>query len=288
MAELEETDPVPNTDPAGTVVTGNVYVIPATGGFEMERGFAPIALAPQTAPEVVDVTNAVQITMSTLYFNDLLVLSSYNTVDDKFGTDEITISAEDLAAEVTLTTQVLSVGLYEDLYTNFTAYVQSYFGNSGGFESLFAAASEFEAGEEFDGAAFIALLTGSEADASGNYVSDLSGSITISNISSMLRYIVDGNTFGNRDPEVPAGGTDWGVANGFVAGDLIWVPDGISIALKLVIDRESFLPENNVGPTKATLGETIESLNYYEETTASTELITRVAKAPLLIQLIDA
>jgi hypothetical protein len=284
MAELAETDPLPNVDPAGEVVLGNVYVITATGGFEMERGFAPIALAEQTAPEVVDVTNSVQIAMSKTFFNGLLDLSSYNTVDDKFGVDEITISAEDLTAEVTTAGQILSVGAYADLYTDFTTYVQQYFGNTGGFESLFTAASEFDAGEVFDGDAFIALLTGSEPDASGNYVSDLSGSITISNIASMLKYIVDGNTFGNRDPDGP---TDWGVANGFVAGDLIWVPDGISIALKLAIDMESFLPVNNIGPSKVST-ETVESLNYSVETSATTELITRVAKAPLLIQLIDA
>ncbi len=284
MAELAETDPAPNDHPNGEAVTGNVYVIPASGGFEMERGFAPITLAEQTAPDVVDVTNAVQIAMSTAFFNGLLDLASYNTVDDKFGEDEITISAEDLTEQVTLPAQVLSVGAYANLYTDFTTYVQTYFGNTGGFESLFTAASEFDAGDEFGGEAFIALLTGSEPDASGNYVSDLSGSITISNIASMLKYIVDGNTFGNRDPDGP---TDWGVGNGFVAGDLIWVPDGISIALKLAIDMESFLPVNNIGPSKHT-EDTTEYTNYTVETSATTELITRVARAPLLIQLIDA
>ena len=285
MAELSVVDPAPNDDPAtfNDAYTGTVYVIPATGGFSMERGFDTIKLAEQTAPSRIDVTDAVQIKLNVELFNGKLDLTTFNEETDMFGVDEITITAEDLTAGLTSASQVISVGRYSELYSGFQTYVSTYFGIDGGYSSLFVAASEFAIDEDnhFDGASFIALLTGVAADPSGRYISDLSGSITISNIAQLLKYSVDANVFSNRDPEV----TNWGVENGFVAGDLIWVPEGTTITLSLAIDAESFLPLNNAGPTVSQTT-SVEDTNYSHETTATTTLITRVAHAPLLIKLV--
>ena len=286
MAELYNVDPAPNDDPVTFTDTysGTVYVIPATGGFSMERGFDTIKLAEQTAPSRVDVTDAVQIKLNVDLFNSKLDLGSFNEETDMFGTDEITIDAIDLATNLLDASQVISVGKYSELYSGFQTYVSNYFGIDGGYSSLFVAASEFAIDEDnhFDGASFIALLTGVAADPSGRYISDLSGSITISNIAQLLKYSVDANVFNNRDPTE----SNWGVANGFVKGDLIWVPEGTTITLSLAIDAESFLPLNNAGPT-VTQTTSVEDTNYSHETTATTTLITRVAKAPLLIKLVE-
>jgi hypothetical protein len=282
--EFDRNDPT-ITDP----YTGEVYAFNATGGFTMERGFDTIKLAEQEAPVHVDVTDAIQITMDVATFNAKLDLSSFDTVTDSFGVDEITISSEDLTAGVTSDTQIISVGKYATLYSDFQAYVAAYFGFDGGFSSLFAAASEFAIDEnnEFTGESFIALLTASAPHADGRYISELTGSITIANLAKLLKYSVDGNVFGNRDPEVK----NWGVSDGFVAGDLIWVPDGTTITLKLAIDAEALNPLNNVGATYGantaqTQTTTFTSTNFELTTEASTELITRVAKAPLLIKLV--
>jgi hypothetical protein len=284
---LNDVIPAPNEDPEtfDEPYVGNVYAFEATGGFSMERGFDTIKLAEQTAPSHVDVTNAIQIKMNVELFNNKLDLSSFNEETDMFGEDEITITAEDLTADLVDATRVITVGKYETLYSDFQTYVSDYFGFDGGFSSLFVAASEFaiDGNNEFTGASFISLLTGVAADPSGRYISDLSGSITISNIAKLLKYSVDGNVFNNRDPTT----TNWGVSDGFVAGDLIWVPEGTTITLTLIIDSEAFLPLNNIGPARQIQNTSFETVNFSHETTASTTLITRVAKAPLLIKLIE-
>ena len=281
---------LPDLDPSGndaahdTVYTSEVYAFEATGGFTMERGFDTIKLAEQTAPVYVDVTDAVQIKMDVLTFNDKLGL--FDSITDSFANDEISLSSEELTAGVTADSQIISVGKYSTLYSDFQSYVASYFGLAGGFSSLFTAASEFaidrvdpQTANVFNAASFIALLTASAQDPSGRYISDLSGSITISNIAKLLKYSVDGNVFGNRNPE----DTNWGVENGFVAGDLIWVPAGTTITLKLAIDPEALAPLNNLSASQSTtVGEGI----FTQTTEATTELITRVVTAPLLIKLV--
>jgi hypothetical protein len=247
----------------------------------MERGFDTIKLAEQTAPVHVDVTDAVQIKMDVATFNTKLDLASFDSVTDSFGVDSISLSAEELTAGVTADSQIISVGKYSTLYSDFQTYVAGYFGIAGGFSSLFTAASEFaiDTNNEFTAASFIALLTASAQDPSGRYISDLSGSITISNIANLLKYSVDGNVFGNRNPETQ----NWGVYNGFVAGDLIWVPAGTTITLKLAIDPEALAPLNNFSASQST---TVGTGIFTETTEATTELITRVVTAPLLIKLV--
>jgi len=270
---------------------GEVYAFNATGGFTMERGFDTIKLAEQDAPVHVDVTDAIQITMDVALFNSKLDLTSFRPVTDDFEVDDITFSAEEFTAAVPDASQVISVGKYSTLYSDFQNYVASYFGMAGGFSSLFAAASEFAIDEDnhFDGASFVALLTGSATvDPSGHYVSDLSGSINIANIAKLLKYSVDGNVFGNRDPEVK----NWGVEDGFVAGDLIWIPAGTTVILKLAIDPEALNPLNNVGAGYGSSTAVSQSTSFTIregftlETEATTELITRTATAPLLIKLV--
>lgn len=289
MADLPEPEFDRNDPTINDAYTGSVYVLSATGGFTMERGFDTIKLAEADAPAYIDVTDAIQIKLDVATFNSKLDLTSFDAVTDSFGVDEVTLTAEDLTAGLTSASQVISVGKYSTLYSDFQAYVAAYFGFDGGFSSLFAAASEFaiDTDNHFDGASFIALLTGVAAAPEGNYISDLSGSITVSNIAKLLKYSVDANVFGNRDPEVK----NWGVSDGFVAGDLIWVPEGTTITLKLAIDPEGFAPLNNAGPgyganTAQTQTTSFTSTNFELETTATTTLITRVAKAPLLIKLV--
>ena len=263
------------------VYEDSVYAFEATGGFTMERGFDTIKLAEQTAPVYVDVTEAVQIKMDVATFNTKLDLASFDTVTDSFGVDSISLSSEELTAGVTADSQIISVGKYVTLYSDFQSYVATYFDIPGGFSSLFTAASEFaiDTDNTFTAASFIALLTASAQDPSGRYISEMTGSITIANIANLLKYSVDGNVFGNRDPEVK----NWGVEDGFVAGDLIWVPAGTTITLKLAIDPEALAPLNNFSASQSTL---VGTGNFTQTTEATTELITREVTAPLLIKLV--
>jgi hypothetical protein len=110
-----------------------------------------------------------------------------------------------------------------------------------------------------------------------------------------LRHAINTNCFGNRNPAVsgtaidPTNSVNYGVADGFVAGDLIWVNTGTTVKLNLNVDTEGLNPLNNVGPQN-TLSQTtnFSSGNFSRNTTATTTNINRVVKAPLLIKLVNA
>lgn len=301
------------------VYAETIYALSATGGFTMERGFDDIKFREADAIARYDVTDAVQILFDVATFNtklglvkdpsnNYIVSSTFDEVDDCFKASgvevtSVSVSAAELIAGMNVNgLQVISVGKYATLYSDFKNYVSSYFGFDGGFSSLFAAASEFniDTSNNFTGASFVRLLNGETEDASGSYISDLSGSITVSNLTRLLRYAVDTNCFGNRTPDVDPSGTsvdpsynsNYGVEDGFIAGDMIWIPEGTTINLKLAIDSESFLPVNNVGPSfsSANYSQTTSytGANFSQTTSATTNLISRTVKAPLLIKLVDA
>ena len=301
-----------------TAYATTVYAFNASGGFQMLRHFDPsfreFAVIPQ-----FDVTDSVQVLFDVAILNvklglyknstnDALVSSSFDKVEDYFqtgGTEitSITISSANFTAGLNVNgLQVISVGKYSTLYSDFKNYVKSYFGFEGGFSSLFAAASEFaiDTDNHFNGASFVRLLNGETVNANGSYINDLSGNITINNITKLLRYAIDTNCFGNRTPNNEPYGTavdpsynsNYGVEDGFLAGDLIWIPSGTTITLKLDIDSESFMPLNNVGSSFAATNYTQTTIytgdNFSQTTSATTNRINRTVKAPLLIKLVDA
>lgn len=301
------------------VYATTIYALTATGGFTMERGFDDIKFREADAISRFDVTDAVQILFNVATFNAKLglvknatnttiVSSTFNEVTDTFKNAGVDVSSVSLSAAEFITgvnvngKQVISVGKYATLYSDFKNYVSSYFGFDGGFSSLFAAASEFniDTSNNFTGASFARLLRGETEAASGNYISDLSGSITVTNLVKLLRYAVDTNCFGNRTPNVDPAGTsvdpslnsNYGIEDGFIAGDMIWVPQGTTINLKLAIDSESFMPINNIGPALATANYSQSTnytgANFSQTTSATTNLISRTVKAPLLIKLVNA
>jgi hypothetical protein len=299
MSEPVDLTDAPNDPtPAGGVHADTVYAFGATDGFVMERQFADITLRPADTISRFDVVDSVQVTVAASVFNTKLGV--FDTVDDCFkidGTevDEITFTSEDFRTALEDSENVLSVGSLSTLYTDFKTYVGVYFGFNGGFETLFAAASEFNIDENnvFDADALAALIAGEAAgeDPATPYTKVMTGSITISNITKLLRFAVDSNCFGNRVPDSTAGtsgaagdAANFGVNNGFLPNDLIWVPTGIEITLKLAIDAESFNPINNRGPNYVQSTD-LTNGNFSSNTTATTTLITRVVKVPMLIRL---
>ncbi len=262
-----------------------IYAFLASGGFTIERGFAKINIY-NTLDPYVDVTGSIQVMMGVDLFNTKL--GSYNPVTDSYDTDSVTISASDFINGIKKGAQIISTGAYSTLYSDFTSYVKTYFGIDGGFSSLFAGASEFaiDGSNNFTNESFIRLLNGETMDASGQYISDLSGSITISGIRELLLWALDSNAMGNRDPAVK----NWGLGDGFVEGDLIWIPEGTKITLNLDIESEKYNPVNNIGPDNAdTLRQTTTFVNgnFASTTDSTTTNITRTVKAPLLIKLVS-
>lgn len=288
---VDLTDTANNASHEG-VYDSTVYAFGATGGFEMERQFADIQLRPADSIERYDVTNAVQVKVAASVLN--AKLGTYDTVDDCFKSggvmvDAITFTSDNFRTALASVDDVISVGSLSTLYSDFKSYVGVYFGFNGGFETLFAAATEFviDSDDKFEADSLVALIGGTAATTETHpYTKIMTGEITISNITELLRYAVDSNCFGNRTP-AGSSSTDagnFGVNNGFLANDLIWVPAGIKITLRLAIDAESFNPINNRGPIYVQ-DTTVNNGNFKSATTATTTLIERVVNAPMLIRL---
>ena len=294
MSDPADLTDAPNDAAAVGPYTTTVYAFGATQGFVMERQFEDIALRPADAIQRFDAVNSVQVTVAASVLN--AKLGTFDTVDDCFKIDdeevsEITFTSDDFRTALASTEDVISVGSLSTLYSDFKTYVGTYFGFNGGFETLFAAATEFVIDEDdkFEADSLVALIGGEAAgeEPATPYTKIMTGSITISNITKLLRYAVDSNCFGNRVPSGtdPTDETNFGVNNGFLANDLIWVPAGITVTLRLAIDPESFHPINNRGPNYVVQDTTVEAGNFSSTTSATTTLINRVVKVPMLIRL---
>jgi len=259
---------------------GFFYAFYGSGGFTMDQCFNTIKLTQPNPLLRYDVTKALQVKFDVRTFNAKIGLykdannigitsTTFNPVTDNFSIDEITISADEFVSGLSKQ-QVISVGSYSTMYGDFKQLVNTYFGYAGGFSSLFSQASEFDINNGvFDASAFINIIT-PYSRPSGENVKQVTGSITISDINSLLKYAIDRNIFGNRTTQSSVGTSsdvssnytgnsttqeenyfksNYGMADGFIAGDLIFIPAGTTIKLHLVIDSENFNPLNNIGPS---------------------------------------
>lgn len=298
---------VNNPYPMDTSYSGFYFAFYASGGFTMEKGFPNIKLTTERPVIQYDVTQALQVTFDVRTFNHKLGLikdasninvldTSFNLVADRFTNDSITISAAEFVTGMA-SSQVISVGTYATLYSDFVSYVGTYFGYTGGFETLFSNGYDFQfTNPVFDANSFISIINESITDASGAYVKLLDGSITVNDINAIIAYAVDSNIFGNRTPLTgitasdPSNNSNYGINDGFVAGDLIFIPTGSTITLTLAVDNENINSINNIGPTNvisATASSNNTSANGYfsETTTAAVNNIRRTLTAPILIKL---
>lgn len=275
------------------VYSGNIFAFGASGGFVVQQGFSQINLMEEEALTRYDVTDAVQLKFSVRTINKKLGIlkdaSNFNVIQAWFDpahevlyTDSVKICNCDLKNGVN-TQSVISVGKLQSLYADFRNCVGTYFGDPGGFASLFALEQEFNPNTGvFDASSLIQLINKSTFTMNGSFVSDLSGDVIVNNINHLLEYTVDRNAFNNRNPA----DKNWGVADGFVAGDLIFIPEGLTIRLSLNIQAEAYSPINNIGP--ANLERVRNRMNwtrgYVKRTTTSTTTnITQTTTLPLLL-----
>jgi hypothetical protein len=240
-----------------------------------------------------DVTSSIQIMVDASVLNTKLGFFSNvnNRWEDASGNENTSISftSEDLRNVLSVSNDIISIGTLNTIYSDFRAYVQSYFGANSGFETLFAAASEFTIGNNaiFEPDTLINLINGADSGLTRPYTKIMTGfitisSVTISNITQLLESAVNTNCFGNRP--LPGSNAIFDISDGFLANDLIWIPNGISITLKLHIDAELFAPINNRGITYGQITN-LSNGNFSTTTVASTTLISRVINAPMLIRL---
>ena len=248
---------------------GNCYVIGSDGGFTLKQNFNEIGTTPSLSlTAAYDLSDALQISLGVRILNDKIgivkdesnniVLSALMTDDgSNLQTNSLTFNTTNLT-ECVGSDNIISMGRMSSLYADFSNTMYTYFGLPFGFGNIFAHENVTNVNSGvFDPSALIHVLNGNTFDISGSYISDISGSITINNINEILCYIIDNNAFKNRDPS-----NNIGISHGFIEGDLIYVPDGLTIAMSVDIETEIFFPVNNIGPSN--LAKIDASINYYE------------------------
>jgi hypothetical protein len=272
--------------------SGLRYALTATGGFIMEQGIKTITMLPVNQINQYDVTNSVQIKYDVRTFNQKIglfkdenniniITTAFNETTYSFPINSLTISPSEFTNPLT-TANIISVGKLNTLYSDFILYVNDYFAYANGFTSMFTKSSQVDANNGvFDASAFVHIINGQTLDPNtGIYVKDLSGSITVSDINDLLNSIIAANPFNNR-------GEDMTQRHGFVAGDLVFVPDGVTITLNLNIDNNS-ITWNSAGSQHVTQLNTQYdyTTGYFSSNTLTTVTnIQRVVKAPMLLVL---
>jgi len=298
-----------NSTPANGVYAGVYNAFTGVGGFSTTRVFDTITFNAETNISSYDTTNALEVTFDVRTLNSLIGITkdasnhyvtstTFSASGGSLGTDFLNISAGQFIAGMKAS-QVTSVGNLSTLYSDYMTYVKTYFGYAGGFATLFSGAETFVVnGGVFDASAVNTLISSTSdatTDGSGASITNLAGNINLSNLTKLIRYAVDTDCFGNRTgsgnnmASDPSNNNNYGVEDGFIAGDLIFIPAGLVVTLNLGIALESYTNVvNNIGPTNvAALTQTTNFTNgFFNETTQSSlSLITRTVTAPILIRL---
>lgn len=248
---------------------------------------------PSVFLEKYDVTDAVQVLFDVKTFNRKLGVTkddNYKTIQTsydgtKFPIDTITITASEFLDGIDAE-QIIKVGKFATLYEEFSYHVNEYF-NYSGTRSLFDSATLDSINDGIlDIEGLWKILSDNANDSNSTVtISDITGCITLSNINNILRSALLTDVFNNRAYKTQA--------DGFVAGDLIFVPNGLCLKLSLnlrtlgninvkndVLNKiANVLASKNVDMSKHQYLFTSETA-----TTANTN-ISHTIKAPLLIRL---
>ena len=249
--------------------TGNCYVIGSDGGFSLKQNFDTIgAAAANNLTAAYDLSDAIQILLGVRVLNDKIgivkdesnneVISALMTEDGTgLQTNSLTFDTINLT-ECVGVDNIITMGRMSSLYEDFSNTMYTYFSLPLGFGNIFAHEHTTNVNEGiFDASGMVRILNGNSFDVSGSYISDISGAITINNVNEVLRFVIDSNAFDNRDAS-----DNIGLHNGFIGGDMIYVPDGLTIGMRVDIESETYFPINNMGPDN--LAKIDASINYYE------------------------
>jgi hypothetical protein len=214
--------------------TGVLLAFPATGSFTLQKNLPTVTMTPSTILQSTDVSGSLQINVPLSYF-------SINSATDSSGNlvnDSITFTADNLKTVLSSSlSSIASSGSLSSIFLNYDNYVATYFGNTNGFTLPFtlltsANTNSYNANGYIDGfttSAANRTLTNSQVISLLNST-DLSGSLTISNLTKLLTFVCSQDTFGNR-----GGGGTQQFTSGFKAGDLIYFTSGIQIRLRTSI-----------------------------------------------------
>jgi hypothetical protein len=290
---------VTNHNRVNGIYTGECFVFDSSGGFTIESSLPDVKLKPTEPLSQYDVTNAIQMLFSVRRFNDqlgiikdesnnkILEVLNYDISSEVLQSDSVTISSEEFLNCIN-NESIISMGDLSTLYSDFNYTVMEYFKDPTGLFSLFSYYNILQlTNGVFDSKSFFNMLNGITFDIKGAYVTDLSGYFTVNNVNDHLRYVCDTNVFNNR---TDVSGNIFNILDGFMEGDLIFIPKGMSITLSVSIDYKTF--ENGVThflplPNKLNNDPSLNYVNNVKNTSKvtsySTTGISQTYTVPILI-----
>lgn len=228
--------------------TGVLLAFPATGTFTLTKSLPTVTMTPSTLLQSSDVSGSLQINVPVSYFN----INSATDASGNLVNDSITFTSNNLKTILSDSlSSIASSGSLSSLFLHYDNYVAAYFGNTNAFTLPFSLLTQaninsYDINGYIDGfttSAANRTLTNSQVISLLNST-DLSGSLTISNLTKLLTFVCAQDTFGNRGGEGQLQFTA-----GFKAGDLIYFTSGIQIALKTEITSNGI---NKISTSAAT------------------------------------
>lgn len=197
-----------------TPYIGLYYAGKAEGGFSIEQGAHYIELIKLPNFEQYDMTNAIQIGFDVRILNEKLGLIKSDdhtiistTFNGRFPVDQIKITVTEFLSQINLES-IISFEPWKYIMDRFTDYISNY------FNGVFAVKHEPPLTKETFVQLFKTLKT------------TMQGEINVKHIYCMLEDFIHYNAFGNRTENE-------GIEYGFMTGDLLYIPNGLSITLSM-------------------------------------------------------
>jgi len=235
----------------GMIITENLIAIDATGGFTIDISLADIDLLTENPIRDFDLTETLQLEFDVRIFNEKIGLikdasnitildTSFNSELNVFPNDSFTLTFEEFKDNLD-SSQVISLGKFETIYSDFKQYINHCFYYNNLFPSLLKSSDATDISNGiFDSDQFIELINGQYVNEDGETVDNFSGSVKLDNINISLSYILQADPFENR---VVSSDLSYSKSDGFISGDLILVNPGMIIELKLIVDQQSFITD---------------------------------------------
>lgn len=230
---------VPNALPPNLEggLSGPLNTITGIGGFNINQYFPIITIAPITPILRYNIDYAVQVVLDVNLFNNKL--GTYNSSTNTWSNNSLTLTSTEFVSNITNSNQIVSVGYLSSIYLDFVYKVTQYFNLSSNVPSLFSAATPLNTNNRiFNANDFKSIINASNLDSTGNSISNISGTIIINDINTLLIYACDANIFGNRPSSSSI------ISGGFKDGDLILISPssngmfspGLKVVLNLALD----------------------------------------------------
>lgn len=257
-------------------------IILATGSFGVDITLPEIEFLDEKLAilSTFDTTNAIRIEFDVRLFNEKINLykdesnviildSSFNSSTGRFPALSIQFDFNDFKNNIS-PDQILSLGSFKNVYTDFTFQVKKYFHFPRNFDLFNRASITAFNNNIFDSSEFIRSMSDKVVDVSGNVVNAFSGYFSIYGINRILIELVKNDIFSNRISN------NYTEKDGFIAGDKILIIPGITFDMGVVINNPYSIDIQELS---------LLSQQSYDTSESTNKFLQKQYRAPILLEL---